>query len=130
MFLKCFKEWLGLKEKLHKSNHKPPFVSEGQIWWANIGENIGYEIDGKNDQFSRPVVVYKVLKKGFYFVIPLTTQQKTGSWFMQFRHGGNINTVCLHQSRSIDYRRVTNKLGEIDQRDMQRLKIKFKNLYL
>lgn len=42
--MKRFLEWIGLKEKLHNSEHKPPLVSEGDMWWASFGENIGSEI--------------------------------------------------------------------------------------
>jgi len=83
--MKRFLEWIGLKERLHTSEHKPPHVSHGDIWWASIGENVGSEINGKSKQFSRPVIVFKKLAHGFYFVIPTTTQVKTGTWYVQFR---------------------------------------------
>ena len=54
-----FFEWIGLKEKLHRSDHKPPFVSERDVWWASLGENIGSEVNGKSDRFSRPVLVLR-----------------------------------------------------------------------
>jgi hypothetical protein len=31
-----FFEWIGLKEKLHQSEHKSPFVSERDLWWASL----------------------------------------------------------------------------------------------
>lgn len=40
MHIKRFLEWIGLKEKLHTSSQAIPHVSEGQIWWASLGENI------------------------------------------------------------------------------------------
>jgi hypothetical protein len=47
--LKRFLDWIGLKEKLHKSSFKPPLVKERDLWWASIGENVGSEINGKSD---------------------------------------------------------------------------------
>ena len=74
MFLKQFAEWTSLKNKLHKKSHVAPYVSEGDIWWASIGENVGSEIDGKNSLFSRPVIIYKKLSHHFLLYQP---QQKT-----------------------------------------------------
>ena len=71
--LKRFSEWLGLKEKLHERHQTPPLVSEREIWWASVGENVGSEINGKSALFSRPVIIYKKLSHGFYFVIPTTS---------------------------------------------------------
>jgi hypothetical protein len=50
-------------------------VSEREIWWASVGENVGSEINGKSAPFSRTVIIYKKLSHGFYFVIPTTTQK-------------------------------------------------------
>ncbi|MBU0766872.1 type II toxin-antitoxin system PemK/MazF family toxin [Patescibacteria group bacterium] len=129
MYIKQFLKWIGLKEKLHDKQHKTPLVSEGEIWWASVGENIGSEINGKSDLFSRPVIIYKKLAHDFYFVIPTTSQQKAGSWFVNFKQHGKDTTACLHQARSIDYRRLSNKLGELDNSDFERVKTGFVNLY-
>ena len=72
--IKRFSEWMGLKDRLHNVSHRPPLVSEREIWWVSIGENVGSEIDGKNVLFSRPVIIYRKLAHGFYFVIPTTTK--------------------------------------------------------
>jgi hypothetical protein len=37
---------------------------------------VGSEINGKSKLFSRPVVIYKKLAHGFYFVVPTTTQDR------------------------------------------------------
>ena len=129
MFIKRFTEWIGLKEKLHNKEHKVPHVSEGEIWWASVGENIGSEINGKSGLFSRPVIIYKKLSHSFYFIIPTTTQEKTGSWFINFKQHGKVMTACLHQAKSMDYRRFSSKLGELDDADFARVQTGFKNLF-
>ena len=50
-------DWI--KEKLHNKEHKPPLFKEGEVWWCYWGENVGIEINGKNDQFTRPVFILK-----------------------------------------------------------------------
>jgi mRNA interferase MazF len=77
--IRRFVQWMGLKEKVHRQAHRPPIVSERDIWWASVGENVGSEINGKSGLFSRPVIVFRKLAHGFYFVIPTTTRPKQGS---------------------------------------------------
>ncbi|MBI2097456.1 MAG: hypothetical protein HYT46_00770 [Candidatus Vogelbacteria bacterium] len=54
------------------------------------------------------VIIFKKLAHGFYFVIP----------------------TCLHQARTIDYRRLSSRLGQIDGHDFQKIKEAFAKLYL
>lgn len=128
--MKRFLEWIGLKEKLHVVDHKPPLVSQGDIWWVSIGENVGSEINGKSKLFSRPVIIFKKLAHSFYFVIPTTTQVREGSWYVKFRQQERDMVACLHQARAIDYRRLSTKLGTLDDEDFARIKKDFGSLYL
>lgn len=127
---KDFDKWNSKKKALDASAHRPPLVSEGEIWWASIGENIGSEISGKNDLFSRPVVIFKKLSHGFYFVIPTTTQSRKGSWYIDFRQKGKMMIACLQQAKAIDYRRLSSKLGTLDDEDFKRIIEGFFALYL
>lgn len=127
--MKRFLEWIGLKEKLDVQQHRPPLVSQGDIWWASVGENVGSEINGKNHLFSRPVIIYKKLAHGFYFVIPTTTKIKEGTWYVIFRHQDREMAACLHQARAIDYRRLSSKLGTLDDGDFIKVKNGFNSLY-
>lgn len=127
--MKKFLEWIGLKEQLHTQDHEPPLVSEQEIWWASIGENVGSEINGKSKLFSRPVVIFKKLAHGFYFVIPTTTQEQRGSWYVGFRQQGKNMIACLHQARAIDHRRLSSKIGELDDDDFGRVRAGFHRLY-
>lgn len=128
--IKQFFEWITIKEKLHNVSANPPLVSERDIWWVSVGENIGSEINGKNKLFSRPAIIFKKLSHGLYFVIPTTTQIKEGSWFVQFKHQDKEMIACLHQARVIDYRRLSSKIGKIDTNDYARICDSFKRLYI
>lgn len=121
---------MRLKGKLDNSRHKPPYVSEGDIWWASVGENVGSEVGGKSHLFSRPVIIFRKLAHGFYFVIPTTTKENKGTWYVSFIHKGRISTASLHQARSIDHRRLSNKLGTLDDKDFKKINKGFKDLYI
>lgn len=129
IIIKKFLEWISLKEKLHKKESKPPFVSEGDIWWISFGENIGSEINGKSELFTRPGIIYKKLSHSFYFIVPTTTKEKEGSWYIKFLHKNKEMFACLHQVRVVDYRRLFSKLGTLDGKDFQKVRVGFENLY-
>jgi hypothetical protein len=95
-----FLEWIGLKQKLHRRLKAPPSFA-GDIWWASIGENVGSEINGKSRLFSRPVIIFKKLAHGFYFVIPTTSKSKVGSWFVPFRQADR-NMIGVPSSSTCD----------------------------
>ena len=111
---KEFTDWIHLKENLHEKI---------------VGKNIGREINGKSRDFTRPVIIYKKLAHGFYFVIPATTKLKNGTWYIGYRHKSTDAAACLHQARAIDHRRFHSKMGELDGGNFQRIKAGFATLY-
>lgn len=127
--IKRFLEWMRLKENLHNKMHKPPFVSERDIWWVSFGENVGSEMNGKSDKFTRPALVIKKLAHGFYLIAPTTTQTRTGTWYVRVQLAGIDEYVCLNQVRTIDYRRLYSRLGQIDTNDFKMVKSSFMKLY-
>ncbi len=129
VFIKRFAEWVARKEKLHDQAHKPPLVSERDLWWVGFGENIGQEMNGKGGKFARPAVILKKLAHGFYLVAPTTTRQHEGTWYVHVQHAGLDEYVCLHQIRTIDYRRLDRKIGHIDSADFIRVRQWFISLY-
>jgi mRNA interferase MazF len=122
--VKRFLEWIRLKEKLHARNHRPPYFKEGEIWWCNIGENVGTEVNGKGDNFARSVRVFKKLSGKNFIGIPLTTRNRYAA--ITFR--GNVSVANLSQIRVVDYRRMLNKLGDLDEGDFERTRDRLRGL--
>lgn len=120
---------MKLKLQLDSGNHIPPIVYESDIWWISFGKNIGSEINGKSEWFSRPGVVLKKLSSGFYLVAPTTSKVHNGNWYIKITQKKNNNYVCLHQIRTIDYRRLSNKIGQVDALEFNIVKQRFHELY-
>ncbi len=59
----------------------------------------------------------------------MTTQIKSGSWYVDFWQQNRRVATCLHQIRVIDYRRLSNKLGEVEPVDYQKICVAFRKLY-
>jgi mRNA-degrading endonuclease toxin of MazEF toxin-antitoxin module len=122
-------KWSVLKSKIESKVKNPPSVKEGQIWWTIIGQNIGSEIYGKGQTFSRPVIIYKKLSKYTFLVIPTSTKIKTGSWYCRFYHSKKEMVAVLSQIKVIDFKRLENQIGDIDNKDFQNIKKAFLSLY-
>ena len=127
--LKRFLEWIGLKEKLHTADNKPPLFKEGEIWWCAIGENVGIEVNGKGKPFSRPVYIYKKLSAKGFFAIPLSTISKTGTWYVEITFQGKEVVANLAQCRVLSYLRMYEKMGTLDEADVIKIKSGFLRLY-
>ena len=56
--IKNYKEWMGRKTIINNRGVARSF-REGDVWWAAVGENVGVEIDGKSQRYSRPIVILK-----------------------------------------------------------------------
>ena len=128
--VKKFLEWIGLKEKLHSQNYEPPLFKENEIWWCYVGENIGVEVNGKSDKFTRPVLILKKYDKYSFFGLPLSTKNKTGTWYAPIYFLGISQVVVLSQSRMFDYRRLDRKMGELDALEVSCVKEAFVALHI
>ena len=126
---KRFLEWIGFKEKIHNQKHVPPLFKEGEIWWCYIGENVGSEVNGKGTRFTRPVLVFRKYDKYSFFAIPLTTQNKVGTWYRSFIHNGKSQTAQLAQGRAVSYKRLKERVGKIDSVDYENIKEAFIGLH-
>jgi mRNA-degrading endonuclease toxin of MazEF toxin-antitoxin module len=126
---KRFLEWIELKEKLHAAESRPPLTNEREVWWFSAGENVGSEINGKSSLFSRPCVIYKKLSNKTLFVIPMTSKERTGSWFVEIFFKEIPQYACLNQVRAIDYKRLLNKMGTLSKKDFSKIRMAFWRLY-
>jgi len=82
---KQFDLWNGLKKKLHATRHEP-FLHEREIWICSLGANIGYEQDGKNENFARPVLVIKKFNNDIFLAVPLSSKVKEGKYYYIFAY--------------------------------------------
>lgn len=116
---KDFKKWIILKEKIHERDFKPPFFKEGEIWWSHFGENVGTEMNGKSDMFSRPVIIYKKYDKFSFLGLPLTSKSREGTWYYRFTFNNKAQTAVLSQSRVISCKRLKEKIGKTSSNDFE-----------
>ena len=121
-------KWNTLKQITETSNKKVYF-KERDIFWLKVGENIGFEQNGKGDKFQRPVLVVKRYTNDMFLGIPLSTTLRDGSFFFQFSFKEDeISTALLVQQRLFSSKRCIKKIGKINQEDFRKLKQKLYDL--
>ena len=124
---KDFKSWHEEKSSLHEEKQRP-FFHEREIWFTSLGVNIGFEIDGKNQKFMRPVVVLKKFNNETLWGLPLTkNSNKKGKYYFSFSFkNGESSTANLSQIRLVDSKRLQYKIGDMTEEDLAEVKEKLR----
>lgn len=125
---KHFDEWNEVKKMRH-SFGRVPVIKDGEIWWCAMGENVGVEINGKHERFSRPILILKKLSRFGFMGIPLTSQGHEGNWYTTFVFRGKEQTAVLAQARVMSVSRLYEKMGDTTNGDFKQVKEAFARLY-
>lgn len=126
---KRFATWTWIKRDIHGSGHKPPFFREGEVWWCYSGENVGVEINGKGERFTRPILIFRKYDRYSFLGLPLSTQEKVGTWYVQVSLKGISQNINLVQGKVLDYKRLKEKFGQIDESEFYKIRRKYIDLH-
>lgn len=127
--IRRLREWNEVKINLNLHAGRQD-IREGEIYWAGVGQNIGEEMYGKGDSYTRPVLVFKKLSRFRFMGVPLTSQEHEGSWYVPFMHDDKKQVAVIGQARVMSTKRLFKMIGEIDDTDMKRIEEGFKDLYI
>lgn len=109
--MKDFSGWNEKKIIIHNDNRNKLY-HQRDIWWCALGINIGYEQDGKDVDFQRPVLVLKGLSMNTCLVLPITTSKQVHP--LRISIGtitGKDSKVVLSQMKVVDTKRFINKIA-------------------
>jgi len=128
-----FNEWNEVKKKT-QDNQRKLGIKPRDIFWAKIGQNIGSEEYGKNDNFARPVIIVRKLTHDLFIGIPLTSTIKDNDYFHSFEYnnksnGLTENSAMILQVRTFSIKRLMNKTGVISKKDFEIVIEKSKGLF-
>jgi mRNA interferase MazF len=124
---KDFDSWNIQKKNIEQSTQKF-FFKEGEIWWSSVGLNVRNESCGKGETFRRPVLVIKKLSTDMCIGIPLTSKNKTGSWFETITLNNESKVALVYQVRMFSTNRFQRRLATLDDNDFKKVKEKLKTL--
>jgi mRNA interferase MazF len=127
--MKDYKDWMAHKAQINNANKRPGY-RVGDIWWASIGENIGFEEDGKGEKFARPVLILTAFSFGLLLCVPLSTTNKRGKYYHEFvAKDGEMSVALLSQIRAIDTIRLRNIKSSVCGQELQIISRKIKKLF-
>jgi len=124
--IKNFFDWTKKKIRLH---FKPlaVYFHNREVWWASLGVNIGYEQDGKNEEFERPILILKKFNKDMLWILPMTSQNRSNEFYHQVEYQNQKYAVILSQLRLISSKRLLRKIRTISKGEFKEIKEKIKS---
>lgn len=127
-YVTLLRNWCRLKTALWNKQSKVVF-KQGDIWWCSLGANLGEEMFGKGAKFTRPVLIFRKFTGNSFLGLPITKQEKTGSWYVQITVHKERRWVMLNQARVLDKKRLTNRIGVLGNADCRKVKEEFLKFY-
>lgn len=121
--IKDFDSWNDQKKIIDGTENKKTF-HEREVFSINVGENVGFEQNGKGEEFLRPVIIYKKFSSNVFLGIPLTKTDKEGKFYKSFEFQGKRSTAILSQVRLFDSKRLKYKIGKMSVGDYNMVKEK------
>ncbi len=128
---KDFDNWNKKKKEIHDDN-KNKLYHARELWWCNLGINIGFEEDGTGSDYERPVLILRGLSANTCFVAPLTTSKNKHPMRIPIgilEENGKENSVIISQMRIIDTRRLIDKIGFLDIKKFEEIRKIVRNLF-
>ncbi len=125
---KNYDQWNILKKRINFSHRKIHYPKIREIWWINIGLNVGSEIYGKTDQYTRPVLILKI-HNNMFICLPISSKIKKGRFkFKIYTDDLKCHCVIFDQIRVFDRKRFIKRKYTISKNKFKRIIRKFKNM--
>ena len=116
-YTKEFDRWNRVLKRMNQRKRLPLF-SEREIWMVAWGVCSGSELDGKGENFGRPVLVYKKLNRRKFFAIPMSSRTKDlPGWHIYKKH-----SLVIEESRPLDANRLLKKKEKISVGEFEKVK--------
>ncbi len=116
-YIKEFDQWNKKKKQADgKEIDRNLFLHEREVWWCSVGVNVGVEIDGKNNDFERPVLLIKKFNGLMFWGIPLTSKAKENPYILRVVHSRGVSYANLSQLRLLSSKRILRKVGVISEK--------------
>ncbi len=126
---KDFRNWHAVKQAVHNEHPRVHF-KEREIWFAHLGENVGYEQDGRGVAFLRPVIIIKKFNNDVFWAVPLTSHVKREHpyYFTFSFRPEKQSSAILSQVRLLDAKRLKYKTGYAPAEAFMKIKEQIRHL--
>lgn len=103
-----YQSWFPQKMQLDRRTGVASY-GQREVWWCQLGVNIGYEIYGHGQAFTRPVLVLQKYSRFTFLAAPLSTAAPKTQLHVPVTIAGRQGIVRLDQLRTLDARRLVGK---------------------
>ena len=110
---KPFDEWNGQKKQVERERPTQQ-AKRREIWWADLGINIGHEQDGGGPRFERPALILRVFGNDTCLIAPLTNAPGGSRFHFDLECHGYRSRVVISQLRIISTQRLSRRIERID----------------
>ena len=118
---KRFISWILEKIIIDKIN-KETLINEHEVYWCSLGENIGFEQNGKGEYFLRPVLILKKFNNNIFWGIPLSTKNKDNKYYVRVLLKDIEQSAMVSQLRLLDTKRLYQFIGYISKEDFVKIR--------
>lgn len=124
---KDFDSWNKRKKEINDG--EPNFYHQREIRWCSLGLNVGFEQDGTDKKYRRPVLIIRGFSRNVCLVIPFTTSTKKNPYHVSVGIiEGKKSFVILSQIRLIDTKRLHDRLAVLDKDKFDEIRKAVKDL--
>ena len=103
------------KKKYIQTDSTVRFFHEREIWWCSLGVNVGFEQDGKGEDFQRPILILKKFNNTCFLGVPLTSKIKSNKYYISIGDvDGDSAYVIISQVKFFDNKRLLLKIGTLN----------------
>ena len=126
-----FDRWNVIKKEIEAGGDRAVlFPHEGEVWMCSVGRNIGYEQNGMGAGFARPALIVKKFNNKMFWVVPLSSKQKTLDFYHNFTDAaGHGASAILAQLRLLSVKRFDRNMYTIDPGEFDTIKEKLMHLF-
>lgn len=127
MTIKNFDSWNKRKKEINEL--EPNFYHEREIRWCSLGINVGFEQDGTDGTYRRPVLILKGFSRNVCLIVPLTTSKRKNLYHIHIgKVEGREAFVITSQIRLIDTKRLHDRLAIINENKFEEIRKTIRDL--
>lgn len=121
-YIKQFEKWGNKKKALNDIKISDSFYFlEREIWWASVGVNIGKEIDGKHENFERPIIIIKKISSDTFIALPISSQSGKRPGYTMM-HNNQVRYVLIEQIRYMSINRLQRLISRMNEFEFNEIK--------
>jgi mRNA-degrading endonuclease toxin of MazEF toxin-antitoxin module len=125
---KNFDDWNKIKKRINRKTFKTLY-NEREVRWCSLGLNIGFEEDGSNAGYRRPVLILKGMSSRTCLIIPLTTSNHQHPLRVSIGLIDNkLAHALLSQIKVIGTERLVRKIQRLDIVTFQKIRKTVKDM--